>query len=116
LTVTGPAPASPDDLQVSVRRPDDRTVVVEISGAMDLASAPRLAELVTSRLRSAVTRLVIDLSRVTSVSSAGLQVLVRAQLLARQLGVSLRIDAEASCPAMRALGTAGLDLRLSAAV
>jgi anti-sigma B factor antagonist len=115
LTVTSTAPMTSDELQVSVRRPNARTVVIEVSGAMDQASAPRLAELVTSRLRSAVTRLVIDLSRVSSVSTAGLQVLSRAQLLAQQLGVNLRIDAGASGPAMRALGTAGLG-RVSAAV
>jgi anti-anti-sigma factor len=83
---------------------------------MGPASAPRLAELLTSRLRSAVTQLVIDLSQVTFMSSAGLQVLARARLLANQLGVNLRIDAGASSPAMRALGTAGFDTKLNAAV
>lgn len=115
MTVTSPAPAPSDKLQVSVRRPNARAVVIEVSGAMDKASAPRLAELVTSRLRSAVTQLVIDLSRVSSMSSAGLQVLSRAQLLAQQLGVNLRIDAGTSGPAMRALGTAGSG-RVSAGV
>lgn len=116
MTVTSPAPASSENLQISVQRPNTRSVVIEISGALDLASAPRLAELLTSRLRSAVTRMVIDLSRVSVVSSAGVQVLARAQLLAQQLGVNLSIDAGASLPATRALGIAGLGDRISAAV
>jgi anti-sigma B factor antagonist len=116
LTITGPAPASSGDLQVSVRRPNTRSVVIEISGALDLVSAPRLAELLTCRLRSAVTRMVIDLSEVSFVSSAGVRVLARAQLLARQLGVNLSIDAGVPRPATRALDIAGLGNRVSAAV
>jgi anti-anti-sigma factor len=83
---------------------------------MDSATAPRLEELLTSRLRSAVTLLTLDLSGVSSLSSAGVGVLKRARLLAQQRGVALRIAAGASTAAIRALDAAGLTKSLSAAV
>jgi anti-sigma B factor antagonist len=116
VTVTSSAPAATEPLRVSVRRPQARTVVVEVSGAMDLATAPRLEELLTSRLRSAVTLLILDLSRVCSLSSAAIGVLTRARLLAQQRGVTLRVAAGASPAAMRALDAAGLTTTLNAAV
>ena len=116
MTVTSSAPAATEPLRVSVRRPRARTVVVEVTGAVDLASAPRLDELLTSRLRSAVTLLILDLSGVSSVSPAGVAVLVRARLLAQQRGVALRGTAGESGAATRALLTAGLTTSLSAAV
>jgi anti-anti-sigma factor len=116
VTVTSSAPAATEPLRVSVRRPHARTVVVEVSGAMDLATAPRLEELLTSRLRSAVTLLILDLAGVSSLSSAATGVLTRARLLAQQRGVALRVAAGASRAAMRALDAAGLTTPLSAAV
>ena len=116
VTVASSAPAPAEALRVSVRRPRAGTVVVEVCGALDLATAPRLDELLTSRLRSAVTVLILDLSGVTSLRSAGVGVLVRARLLAQQRGVALRVAAGASRPAAQALDAAGLTAPLSAAV
>ncbi|MDT7729357.1 MAG: hypothetical protein QOI21_5933 [Actinomycetota bacterium] len=116
MTAASSALTPAEALQVSVRRPHDGTVVVEVSGAMDLATAPRLEELLTSRLRSALTVLILDLSGVTSLSSAGVGVLVRAALLAQQRGVSLCVAAGASRTVTGALDAAGLAALLSAAV
>jgi anti-anti-sigma factor len=116
VTVTSSTPTPAEALRVGVRRPHAGTVVVEVSGAMDLATAPRLDELLTSRLRSAVTVLILDLSGVTSLSSAGIGVLVRARLLAQQRGVALRVAGGAPSAVTRTLGAAGLTAPLSAAV
>jgi len=116
VTVTSSAPVATEPLRVSVRRPHARTVVVEVSGAMDSATAPRLEELLTSRLRSAAPLLILDLSGVSSLSSAAAGVLTRASLLAQQRGVALRVAPGASHAAMRALDAAGLTTPLSAAV
>jgi anti-sigma B factor antagonist len=83
---------------------------------MDSATAPRLEELLTSRLRSAVTLLILDLSGVSSLNSAAAGVLKRARLLAQQRGVTLRIAAGVSPAAARALDATGLKTLLSAAV
>ena len=57
---------------------DDAAAVLRVSGALDLALAPKLQQMVdrAARLRPAV--LVIDLTGVEFLASAGLAVLVRA--------------------------------------
>ncbi|AKK30421.1 anti-sigma factor antagonist [Mycobacterium sp. EPa45] len=55
-----------------------RTAVVSASGALDLLTSPRLEHLVTSTLEQRPMALIIDLTDVTFLSSAGMQVLVDA--------------------------------------
>jgi anti-anti-sigma factor len=54
------------------------TAVLHVSGALDLALAPKLRRLVERAARLEPTKLVIDLTGVTFLASAGMAELVRA--------------------------------------
>ncbi|MEQ0564064.1 STAS domain-containing protein [Amycolatopsis sp. NEAU-NG30] len=79
-------------MALRVLRPGLRTVVVEVTGEVDLGTARRLDEVLQSRIRSQVEDVVIDLSGVTFFSVAGLNSLLRAQLLADTAGAHLTVD------------------------
>ncbi|MCU1687093.1 MAG: hypothetical protein JWQ81_7832 [Amycolatopsis sp.] len=105
------APA--DQMWVSVHRPTQVSVIVTIGGEVDMLTAPRLSELVTCRLRAAVSVVVIDLSEVTFLGVAGVRVLHQAYLLARQSAVQLFIVTGDSRCAARALRICGMEHLLS---
>jgi len=79
-------------MSLRVHRPGLHTVVVEATGEIDLSTARRLDEVLHSRIRSQVDEVVIDLSGVTFFSVAGLNSLLRAQLLADTAGAHLTVD------------------------
>ncbi|MGK3201761.1 STAS domain-containing protein [Amycolatopsis sp. MEPSY49] len=79
-------------MTLRVSRPAPRTVLVRVSGEVDLSTARRLDELLQSRIRGAVDEVVVDLSGVTFISVAGLNSLLRAQLLADAAGARLTVD------------------------
>ncbi|MFR9729858.1 STAS domain-containing protein [Saccharopolyspora sp. MS10] len=77
--VTAPHEHGPA-LRLSIQRPEPGVVIVRIGGDIDLATVPRLAELIQQRLTAAVLRaVVLDLSDVTFFDSAGLEMLLHAQ-------------------------------------
>ncbi len=57
----------------------DQTVVLTVSGEVDILSAPQLAEAIHTALATGPAGLVVDLSRVDFLASAGMTVLVTAQ-------------------------------------
>lgn len=57
----------------------DETVVLTVSGEVDMLSAPQLAEAIHTALASRPAGLVVDLSNVDFLASAGMTVLVSAQ-------------------------------------
>ena len=57
----------------------DQTVVLTVSGEVDMLSAPQLAEAINTALATGPAGLVVDLSRVDFLASAGMTVLVTAQ-------------------------------------
>ncbi|MEV4151149.1 STAS domain-containing protein [Amycolatopsis sp. NPDC049691] len=79
-------------MTLHVARPAPRTVLVRVSGEVDLSTARRLDELLQSRIRGEVAEVVVDLSGVTFISVAGLNSLLRAQLLADASGAHLTVD------------------------
>ncbi|WP_439380621.1 STAS domain-containing protein [Amycolatopsis lexingtonensis] len=83
-------------MSVHLRHPGARTVLVEVSGEVDLSTARRLDEVLQSHIHDQVEEVVIDLSAVTFFSVAGLNSLLRAQLLADASGAHLSVDAGAS--------------------
>ena len=94
-------------LRLSVERPASGVVVVVMDGEIDLASMPRLTELVQQRLTAASLRaLVLDLSAVSFVSSCGLELLLRTQRRAEQRGIALYVVA-GSRPVWRLLQLTG---------
>jgi len=72
------------ELSISVQRSPSE-VVVNLSGEIDLSSAPRLSGLVTDLLADGPPRVVLDMSGVTFCDSQGLGTLV---VLSRKAGLA----------------------------
>jgi anti-anti-sigma factor len=70
--------ADPTRFKVGKHRVD-QTVVLTVSGEVDILSAPQLAEAIHTALATGPAGLVVDLSRVDFLASAGMTVLVTAQ-------------------------------------
>ncbi len=89
----------------------DQAVVVTVSGEVDMLSAPRLAEAISTSLAAAPAALIVDLSKVDFLASAGMTVLVTAQA---QVVPPTRFAVVADGPATsRPLKLMGLDTVLS---
>lgn len=89
---------------MSTRQVDD-AVVVAVAGAVDMASAPQLGNVLAAVLAGSPVVLVIDLSAVDFLGSMGLNVLLRAR---RDIGSGgLRVVATGA--ARRSIEVAGLD-------
>jgi anti-sigma B factor antagonist len=61
------------------RSNDDRGVVLALAGELDVISAPDLAEQLDALAADACPRVLIELSRLSFVDSAGVSVLVKAR-------------------------------------
>lgn len=68
----------PTTFDVGKHQVDD-AVVLTVSGEVDMLSAPQFAEAIRTALATAPPALVIDLSKVDFLASAGMTVLVTAQ-------------------------------------
>src|SRR6266704_4034223 len=86
--------------------------IAELTGELDIASAPALREQLLSLLRPGSSRLVIDLSRVSFCDASGLAVLVNTARRARLLGGFLRLAA-VSPQVGQVLQITGLDRHLA---
>lgn len=86
--------------------------IAELTGELDIASAPALREQLLSLLRPGSSRLVIDLSRVSFCDASGLAVLVNTARRARLLGGFLRLAA-VSPQVGRVLNITGLHRQLA---
>jgi anti-sigma B factor antagonist len=91
--------ANPEEglLRLSVSRPTSSATVVVIAGELDAATAPRLAAFLNNRLASTVTILVLDLSAVSFLGSAGLGVLIHARQRATAAGCDLHLITGTHC-------------------
>ncbi|MDT8914944.1 STAS domain-containing protein [Amycolatopsis sp. PS_44_ISF1] len=78
-------------LRLSVERLDHDHLVIRVAGDVDAVGTPRLRELLEAKLRGVTRAVVLDLSAVTFLSSAGLSELDRAHLLAAELGVRFTV-------------------------
>jgi anti-sigma B factor antagonist len=108
-----PLPTGGQPLRLCVRRPRPGAAVVLVRGEVDTLTAPRLTELLTSRLRGTLRTLVVDLSEVDFLGAAGLSALLYANLLARQLGVTMRVVTGDNRWAIRPLSITGVGERLT---
>ncbi|HET6709467.1 STAS domain-containing protein [Amycolatopsis sp.] len=91
LTAPG-RPNAGGHMSLRVRRSGSRTLLVEVSGEVDLGTARRLDEALQDLVHSGIDDVVIDLSGVTFFSVAGLNSLLRAQLLADSAGARLTVE------------------------
>lgn len=104
-----PEGQEPREFKLRTTRPRPDTVVIDVTGELDAVSAPELGELLDCRMRSTLDRVVVDLSDVDFVSSAGLSVLVHANLLAGNHDTVLRIRTGRNQQVNRTLSLTGLD-------
>ena len=86
--------------------------IAELTGELDIASAPALRDQLLSLLRPSSAPLVLDLSGVSFCDASGLAVLVNTGRRARLLGGFLRLAA-VSPPADRVLNLTGLHRHLA---
>lgn len=98
------------DLGIHIGRAYD-VVVVSAAGAIDLRTAPQLADAVETAHQQAAS-FVLDLEKVDFLSSAGLSVLVAAAQRARDAGGRLAI-VTTNRTVLRAIEVTGLDAVLS---
>jgi anti-anti-sigma factor len=98
-------------LRLTLTRPTPTSTVVTVDGELDLSTAPRLAEVLSARLESAVGNVVVDLSAVTFLGAAGMDVLAQAHFRAKVTGRAVRLVTGSHC-VDRALHVTGLDRKL----
>jgi len=65
--------------------------VVEVSGSVDMITAPQLASQLDLAAENRPPVIVVDLTGVTFLSSAGIQALVEVQRLSASIGTSVRL-------------------------
>jgi anti-anti-sigma factor len=106
----GPGSAARRGLRLSARMAGG-IAIARLSGELAIASSPVLRDELLGLLRRGSSRLVLDLSAVTSCDVSGLAVLVGTSHRAQQLGGSLRLAA-LSPPAEAVLRTTGLHRHL----
>ncbi|MFZ0251204.1 MAG: STAS domain-containing protein [Acidimicrobiales bacterium] len=95
-------------LRIDVRR-DDHEAIVQLSGELDLSSAPQLRDfLVTLLSEDGPGRLVVDLSDLVYLDSTGLSVLVTAHKRAISSGTAFSL-ASPNSSVRRLLGITALD-------
>jgi len=82
--------------------------IAELTGELDIATAPAMLEQLLGMIRPGSSQLVIDLSKVSFCDASGLAVLVSTARRARLLGGFLRLAA-VSPPTDRVLHITGLD-------
>jgi anti-sigma B factor antagonist len=108
--VTGPVGSGnpTNDLHFSVAEHwVERVVVVAVSGELDLITAPDLLDAVYAAVRKEPAAMIVDLTRVTFLASAGINVLVAAH---REVGRSARFGVVADGPATsRPMKLLGID-------
>ncbi|BBZ69059.1 STAS domain-containing protein [Mycobacterium paraseoulense] len=90
------------------RRDAGEAVILEVSGAVDIITAPSLATHIDVALSGTPAVLVIDLTGVDFLSSAGITVLVEVHRLTQDSPTSLRVAADGSATS-RPLRIVGLD-------
>lgn len=108
--VTDPITAAPG-LEVIARLASADTVVLLVTGEIDMLTAPALDRRLTESTTSGHRRVVVDLSGVTFLSSAGITILVQHTANAAKRGVRLPIVATGTA-VLRPLELTGLATEL----
>lgn len=90
------------------RNDTDEAVVLQVSGVIDIITAPSLATQLDIALAGTPPVLVVDLNKVDFLSSAGITVLVEAHRLTQNSATSLRVAADGSATS-RPLQIVGVD-------
>ncbi|MBI4568280.1 MAG: STAS domain-containing protein [Planctomycetes bacterium] len=91
---------------VDVTHTEDEVALLRVSGYLDLGTAPDLEDAVNRELDDGYCDIVVDLSRVDYISSAGVGVIIRGVQDAREEGGNL-VLLRPSKPVMNVLDTLG---------
>lgn len=106
---TGSLPPA-EDLLIIDRAQVGTAVVLTLTGEVDSATAPQLREAVLDALTTPdAGPVVVDMTEVTFLSSAGLGALVEAHQSADRHGEPLRVVVDHARPVLRPLQLSGLD-------
>jgi anti-anti-sigma factor len=99
-------------MKITTSVTEDGIVLLEVEGEIDAHTAPGLKDTLTELLAQGHSRLVLNVSGVEHMSSAGLRVLLYAQREARQLGGEVRLFG-ANAQVRRVIELAGFETLLS---
>jgi anti-sigma B factor antagonist len=99
---------NPAEYVTATARTLQSVAVVEVSGEIDMATRAEMADPVFAQLDAAPPSLVIDLTKVEFMGSAGLAVLIEAHERAQQADTRLGIVVPGSSVALRCLTISGL--------
>jgi len=92
------------------RHDDARAILLVVEGEVDIMTAPRLHTALLAALRDGPSRVVIlDLTRVSLLASAGLTAMWEARQTAQRLDEPLRVVVDHTRPVVRPLQMTGLD-------
>jgi anti-sigma B factor antagonist len=99
-----------DDLQAFTlaTQVEDQSAVVQVTGELDLQTAPRLRDELVALVNGGITELVLDFAELDFIDSSGLSVLIMALKRLRERGGELRLRSVPS-RACRVLEASGLD-------
>ena len=104
-----PPHTTPEGLDIA-ERVVQGTLVVAVTGEIDVDTAPALREAVRAAIvRTAGEACVVDLTEVTFLGSAGLAALVTAARVAQARHEPLRIVVDSNRPVIRPIVVTGLD-------
>jgi anti-anti-sigma factor len=106
--IDDPALFQPRLLRTEAQRSPEGVLLL-VSGELDLATAPQLEAALAAHLRSRPQTVIVDLSRVTFIDCAGLNVLLRARRRARYSQSTVRLG-PVSTRVARVLTLTGTDL------
>lgn len=96
-----------NEARVSVRTAGDR-VHFTVSGDVDLANASNVEAELTAAIPNRATSVTLDLSDVTYLDSAGLQIVFALTVQLRRLQIDLRVIAPEDSAARHAMDMAGM--------
>ncbi|MPZ81862.1 MAG: anti-sigma factor antagonist [Actinophytocola sp.] len=105
----GKGDALPDEAPLVIRVERDRSAaIVHVAGEIDLSTAPMLRESITTVLKESPPLLIVDLTEVGFLASAGLNELIVAGEQAEPL-TRLRVVTAGRSTTLRTLNLTGLD-------
>lgn len=105
----GKGVALPDEAPLVIRlERDRRAAIVHVAGEIDLSTAPMLRESITTELKESPPLLIVDLTEVGFLASAGLNELIVAGKQAEPL-TRLRVVTAGRTTILRTLNLTGLD-------
>jgi anti-sigma B factor antagonist len=98
------------DFAIEDRRIEGSAHVVEVTGEVDLFTAPEFKQRVTAPIAAGVDRVIVDLTRTTFIDSSSLGVLIGAHRRLQQRGGRLAVvcDVEAILKTFRITGLDGV--------